>query len=104
MPGLIDARTHLSFGDPTGNDELFNHRTEGYSSMVSAYNARKVLRAEVTSVLDAGCLWNIAVEPRDARASGSAAYEAVGYLATAGWATGAVRTIDGGLSLGVTNA
>jgi imidazolonepropionase-like amidohydrolase len=45
MPGLIDAHTHLSFGEPTGNDELFHHRTEAYSSMLSAYNARKVLRA-----------------------------------------------------------
>ncbi len=66
MPGLIDAHTHLTFGEPTGNDELFNHRTEAYSSMLSAYNARKVLRAGVTSVLDADCLWNIGVELRDA--------------------------------------
>lgn len=66
MPGLIDAHTHLSFGEPTGNDELFYHRTQGYSSMLTAYNARKVLRAGVTSALDADCLWNIAVELRDA--------------------------------------
>ncbi len=66
MPGLIDAHTHLSFGEPTGNDELFFHRTQGYSSMLTAYNARKVLRAGVTSALDADCLWNIAVELRDA--------------------------------------
>lgn len=66
MPGLIDAHTHLSFGEPTGNDELFFHRTEGYSSMLSVYNARKVLRAGVTGVLDADCLWNIGVELRDA--------------------------------------
>ncbi len=74
MPGLIDAHTHLSFGEPTGNDELFHHRTEAYSSMLSAYNARKVLRAGVTSVLDADCLWNIGVELRDAidRARGCA--------------------------------
>jgi imidazolonepropionase-like amidohydrolase len=70
MPGLIDAHTHLSFGEPTGNDELFHHRTEAYSSMLSAYNARKVLRAGVTSVLDADCLWNIGVELRDAIESG----------------------------------
>ena len=70
MPGLIDAHTHLSFGEPTGNDELFNHRTEAYSSMLSAYNARKVLRAGVTSVLDADCLWNIGVELRDAIEAG----------------------------------
>ncbi|MCD2187903.1 metal-dependent hydrolase family protein [Actinomycetospora soli] len=70
MPGLIDAHTHLTFGEPTGNDELFNHRTEAYSSMLSAYNARKVLRAGVTSVLDADCLWNIGVELREAIESG----------------------------------
>ena len=70
MPGLIDAHTHLTFGEPTGNDELFHHRTEAYSSMLSAYNARKVLRAGVTSVLDADCLWNIGVELRDAIEAG----------------------------------
>lgn len=72
MPGLIDAHTHLSFGEPTGNDELFFHRTEGYSSMLSVYNARKVLRAGVTGVLDADCLWNIGVELRDAIDAGVA--------------------------------
>jgi len=70
MPGLIDAHTHLTFGEPTGNDELFNHRTEAYSSMLSAYNARKVLRAGVTSVLDADCLWNIGCQLRDAIEAG----------------------------------
>lgn len=70
MPGLIDAHTHLTFGEPTGNDELFHHRTEAYSSMLSAYNARKVLRAGVTSVLDADCLWNIGCELRDAIEAG----------------------------------
>ncbi|MGZ4649860.1 MAG: amidohydrolase family protein, partial [Kineosporiaceae bacterium] len=70
MPGLVDAHTHLSFGEPTGNDELFFHRTEAFSSMLSAHNAGKVLRAGVTSVLDADCLWNIGVELRDAIESG----------------------------------
>lgn len=66
MPGLIDAHTHLSFGEPTGNDELFNHRTEGYSSLVAGSDAAKVLRAGVTSAMDADCLWNIGVELRNA--------------------------------------
>lgn len=70
MPGLIDAHTHLTFGEPTGNDELFNHRTQGYSAMLSAYNAQKVLRAGVTGVLDADCLWMLGVELRDAIESG----------------------------------
>ncbi len=38
--------------------------------MLSAYNARKVLRAGVTSVLDADCLWNIGCELRDAIEAG----------------------------------
>lgn len=67
MPGLIDAHTHLTFGEPTGNDELFFHRSaEGFSGMLSAYNAQKVLRAGVTSALDADCLWNLGVDLRDA--------------------------------------
>jgi imidazolonepropionase-like amidohydrolase len=70
MPGLIDAHTHLTFGEPTGNDELFFHRTEAYSSLLSGYNSTKVLRAGVTSAMDADCLWNIGVELRDAITAG----------------------------------
>lgn len=113
MPGLVDAHTHLTFGEPTGNDELFFHRTEAYSSMLSAYNARKVLRAGVTSVFDADCLWNIAVEMRDAieagivegprmRAGGQALMTSLGGTAgrlirdegTTGYAT-VVHNVDG---------
>jgi imidazolonepropionase-like amidohydrolase len=113
MPGLIDAHTHLSFGEPTGNDELFFHRTEAFSSMLSAYNAEKVLRSGVTSVLDADCLWNIGVELRDAidagivrgprmRAGGNALMTMLGGTAgrlikdegTTGYAT-VVHDVDG---------
>lgn len=113
MPGLIDAHTHLSFGEPTGNDELFFHRTEAYSSILSAHNAQKVLRAGVTSVMDADCLWNIGVELRDAieagivegprmRAGGNALMTMLGGTAgrlikdegTTGYAT-VVHDVDG---------
>lgn len=113
MPGLIDAHTHLSFGEPTGNDELFFHRTEAYSSMLSAHNSQKVLRAGVTGVLDADCLWNIGVELRDAieagfvegprmRAGGNALMTMLGGTAgrlirdegTTGYAT-VVHDVDG---------
>ncbi|GAA0828040.1 amidohydrolase family protein [Streptosporangium amethystogenes subsp. fukuiense] len=113
MPGLIDAHTHLSFGEPTGNDELFFHRTEAYSSMLSAHNSGKVLRAGVTSVMDADCLWNIGVELRDAieagivegprmRAGGNALMTMLGGTAgrlirdegTTGYAT-VVHNLDG---------
>ena len=113
MPGLIDAHTHLSFGEPTGNDELFFHRTEAYSSILSAYNSAKVLRSGVTSVMDADCLWNIGVELRDAieagivegprmRAGGNALMTMLGGTAgrlirdegTTGYAT-VVHNVDG---------
>ena len=33
MPGMIDAHCHITFDEPTSNDELFNHRSrEGLAS------------------------------------------------------------------------
>jgi imidazolonepropionase-like amidohydrolase len=92
MPGLVDCHTHMTFSEPEGNDELFFHRTEGYSAMVSAYYAEKVLRAGVTALLDPDSLWNLGVELRDAiesnvvigprmKAGGNALMTAVGGTA-----------------------
>ena len=66
MPGLIDAHCHISFDEPSSNDELFFHRREGLSAIVAAYNARKVLTAGVTSFLDADCIFSIGPDLRDA--------------------------------------
>lgn len=30
MPGLIDAHTHVTLGEPASNDELFFHRPPAY--------------------------------------------------------------------------
>lgn len=58
MPGLIDSHTHLTLGEPRSNDELFQHRDQNYAAMLAAWNAQKVLRAGVTSCLDAdGIFW-----------------------------------------------
>jgi len=58
MPGLIDSHTHLTLGEPRSNDELFQHREQNYAAMLAAWNAQKVLRAGVTSCLDAdGIFW-----------------------------------------------
>lgn len=92
MPGLVDCHTHMTFAEPEGNDELFFHRTEAYSAIVAAWNAEKVLRAGVTSLLDPDSLWNIGVELRDAidanvvpgpriRAGGNALMTAIGGTA-----------------------
>ena len=52
MPGLIDAHTHITLGEPRTNDELFLHRDPATAAILAAYNVRKVLRAGVTSMLD----------------------------------------------------
>lgn len=66
MPGLVDCHAHMTFAEPEGNDELFFHRREGYSAMVAAQDAHKVLRAGVTALLDPDSLWFLGVELRDA--------------------------------------
>lgn len=66
MPGLIDAHCHVTFDEPSSNEELFFHRREGLSAIVAAYNIRKVLRAGVTSLLDADCIFSVSLDLRDA--------------------------------------
>ena len=59
MPGLIDSHIHVTFDEPSSNDELFFHRRESLSAIIAAYNARKVLLAGVTSFCDPDCLHDI---------------------------------------------
>jgi imidazolonepropionase-like amidohydrolase len=66
MPGLIDAHCHISFDEPSSNDELFFHRREGLASIIAGQNAFKVLQAGVTGFLDADSLYNVGVDLRDA--------------------------------------
>lgn len=66
MPGLIDAHCHITFDEPFSTDELFFHRREGLSAIVAAYNARKLLRAGVTGILDPDCIFSTSVDLRDA--------------------------------------
>ena len=70
MPGLIDAHCHLSFDEPHSNDELVFHRREGLAAIVAAYNARKVLRAGVTSLFDADSIFSVSLDLRDAIEAG----------------------------------
>lgn len=65
MPGLIDAHVHVTFGEPRNNDELFMHRDPASSAMLAAYNARKILKAGVTSMLDVDGIFNIGPALRD---------------------------------------
>ena len=70
MPGLIDSHIHVTFDEPSSNDELFFHRRESLATIIAAYNARKVLLAGVTSFCDPDSLHDIGVDLRDAIQSG----------------------------------
>ena len=70
MPGLIDSHCHVTFDEPFSTDELFFHRREGLSAIVAAYNVRKVLRAGVTGILDADCIFSTSIDLRDAIEAG----------------------------------
>lgn len=72
MPGLIDSHCHVTFDEPFSTTELFYHRREGLSALVAAYNVRKVLRAGVTSLLDADCVYSTSIDLRDAIEAGVA--------------------------------
>jgi len=65
MPGLIDAHTHITLGEPRTNDELFMHRDPATAAILAAYNVRKVLRAGVTSMFDVDGIFNIGPALRD---------------------------------------
>lgn len=66
MPGLIDAHCHLSFDDAGSNSEIFHQRRNGLSALVASYNARKLLRAGVTGILDPDSTFENMIDLRDA--------------------------------------
>ncbi len=70
MPGLIDAHCHLSFDDAASNLEIFHQRRNALSALVASYNARKLLRAGVTSILDPDSVHENMVDLRDAIEAG----------------------------------
>lgn len=70
MPGLIDAHTHITLGEPRTNDELFLHRDPATAAILAAYNVRKVLQAGVTSMLDVDGIFNIGPALRDSIKAG----------------------------------
>jgi imidazolonepropionase-like amidohydrolase len=66
MPGLIDAHCHITFDEPSSNDELFFHRRPGLAGLIAAWNVKKLLLAGVTGFLDADVIFDIGVDLRDA--------------------------------------
>jgi imidazolonepropionase-like amidohydrolase len=70
MPGLIDGHIHVSFGEARSEEELALYTPVEYRSIKAIWNARKVLRAGVTSAFDAATTFNIAASVRDAIEAG----------------------------------
>jgi len=67
LPGLIDSHCHVTFAEPSSNDELFFHRqSEGLTSLIAAHNVKKLLLAGCTGFLDADVLYNTGCDLRDA--------------------------------------
>ena len=68
MPGLIDAHTHLSYGNPKVPGEPRGRGTTRpeFNTLRAAWNAQKVLRSGVTSISVPGGTWFTDVAVRDA--------------------------------------
>lgn len=66
MPGLIDAHCHLAFDNAGSNAEIFHQRRNALSALVASYNARKLLRAGVTGMLDPDSTFENMIDLRDA--------------------------------------
>jgi imidazolonepropionase-like amidohydrolase len=66
MPGLIDTHCHLAFDNAGSNAEIFHHRRNALSALVASYNARKLLRAGVTGILDPDSTFENMIDLRDA--------------------------------------
>lgn len=64
MPGMIDCHVHVSYGDVTSAEELNLYTSAEYRTLRAANNVRKVLRAGVTSIVDPGGTYNVAVAIR----------------------------------------
>jgi imidazolonepropionase-like amidohydrolase len=68
MPGLIDAHTHLSYGNPKVPGEARGKGTTRpeFNTLRAARNAQQVLRSGVTSISVPGGTWFTDVAVRDA--------------------------------------
>lgn len=70
LPGLVDGHIHISFGEAQSEEELALYTPVEYRAIKAMWNARKVLRAGVTSSFDAASTFNIAVAVRDSIRAG----------------------------------
>lgn len=70
MPGLIDAHTHISFGESRSEEENALYTPVEFRTLKAVYNAKKILQAGVTSAFDAATTYAVAQAVRDAIQTG----------------------------------
>lgn len=70
LPGLIDGHIHVSFGEARSEEELALYTPVEYRAIKAIWNARKILRAGVTSAFDAATTYNVSPAVRDAIEAG----------------------------------
>ncbi len=70
MPGMIDAHVHITYGDGRTAEELDVYSGPEWSAIRATWNARKVLQAGVTTMIDPGGTYNVSVAVRDAISNG----------------------------------
>lgn len=70
LPGLIDAHVHMSYGEGRTAEELDVYAGPEWSAIRSIWNARKILNAGVTTIVDPGGTYNVSVAVRDAITNG----------------------------------
>ncbi len=66
MPGLIDAHVHISYGEGRNAEEVDVYGGPEWNALRAAWNAQKVLKAGVTTIIDPGGTYNVGVAVRDA--------------------------------------
>ena len=70
MPGLVDAHCHMTYGESRFEEEIDLYTSHERRTLIAAANAKKVLRAGVTSISQPGGSYYIGVGIRDAIAEG----------------------------------
>lgn len=70
MPGLIDIHCHMTYGEARYEEEIDLYTSAEMRTLIAAANARKVLRAGVTSISQPGGSYYIGVGIREGIQSG----------------------------------
>jgi imidazolonepropionase-like amidohydrolase len=70
MPGLIDVHCHMTYGEARYEEEIDLYTSPEMRTLIAAANARKVLRAGVTSISQPGGSYYIGVGIREGITAG----------------------------------